>query len=796
MFKYFLNAALIFMYGISAFSQTCQPNDPYDQIVSDFHSTIARRQDGTLVIWGEDKASNGLDNVLTPIEINSINYPGLTGIPLKGALGSKFLNASQAIVLTTTGLFVWGKEGIVISNTLTTSPAFQKITVAGKEDGLPPGVFPKNIKVMTATCNALAIVTDSGYVWVLGNSIRLYGDGSATTTSDWHQVRTSIAPYPLLKNIVHLRVSINAAFAVDSNNVWYTWGARVFNGLNNPTFSTRATTIIKPTSITNELPKMIGVTSINTTETPDGQVTATAYFVLTQSGDLYAEGDGYSGVLGNGSTNNKLTWGKVKKNSTEDLANVIFISVQEHDATLLSACAITADNNLWYWGQNDYSDPFRTTFSTYPVIPPGFSANVDKANYTENGGHTLVYVKDAATHYCYIGHRINGSMGDGTATDAYELTMNCTNTAAIPLCSLCPATYNNTIPKSQAVCESYPVKGFDANAASLSNNNSVFYQWQVSVISKDTAFADIKGATEKNYSPQPLTKNTWYRRIVKNNTPNCPVDSSNVLQVVVNPLPLKPLISSYKDVCAGDSIVLNGSATDNITYAWTGPDEFKSTLAKPVIYNSTNENSGEYTLNVIDKNKCSSGTTIAAVTVHTIDLTIATPPTICEGLSVLLEVKNPQTSWSYLWTGPDGFISNKNSPFITQVDSDKLGTYTIHVTDERKCTATETITITFAACEDKFTVPEGFSPNGDGINDFLIIRGLSNYPNHSIVIFNRWGEKVYQAAPYNNDWKGLSQFGIVVGVGAGDVLPEGTYFYLLDKNNGEDPIKGSIYLKR
>ena len=785
------------MYGFSAFSQTCQPNDPYDQIVSDFHSTIARRQDGTLVIWGEDKASNGVDDVLTPIEINSINYPGLTGIALKGALGSKFTDNSQAILLTTTGLFAWGREGTSIPNALTTSPSFQKITVAGKTDGLPPGIFPKNVKIMTATFNALSIVTDSGCVWVLGNSTRLYGDGSTATTNDWHQVRTGIAPYNFLKNIVHLRISTNAAFAVDSNNVWYTWGGRVYNGSSGAINSNRPVTIVKPTSITTELPKMIGVTSVNTDETPGNQIIqATAYFVLTESGDLYAEGDGYGGILGNGSTSNKLTWAKVKKSSTEDLSKIIFISAQEHDATLLSVCAITADNTLLYWGKNDYSNPNVATYSNYPVVPPGFIEGVDVANYAEKGGHTLVYVKDAATHYCYIGHRINGSMGDGTATDAYELEMNCENTAAIPLCSLCPATSNNTIPKSQTVCESYPVKGFDANAASLSNNNSVFYQWQVSVISKDTAFKDIKGATDKNYSPQPLTKTTWYRRIVKNNTPNCPVDSSNVLQVVVNPIPLKPLVSTAEHICAGDSIVLIASAADNITYAWTGPDEFKSTLAKPVIYNSTNENSGEYRLNVIDKNKCSSDTTIAAVTVHTIDLTIATPPTICEGLSVLLEVANPQTSWSYLWTGPEGFISNKNSPFITQINSDKLGTYTIHVTDERKCTATETITLTFAACEDKFTVPEGFSPNGDGINDFLIIRGLSNYPNHSIVIFNRWGEKVYQAAPYNNDWKGLSQFGIVVGVGAGDVLPEGTYFYLLDKNNGEDPIKGSIYLKR
>ena len=56
MIKQLVVSVLLLVFSFSSFSQTCQPNDPYDQIVSDFHSTIARRQDGSLVIWGEGKA--------------------------------------------------------------------------------------------------------------------------------------------------------------------------------------------------------------------------------------------------------------------------------------------------------------------------------------------------------------------------------------------------------------------------------------------------------------------------------------------------------------------------------------------------------------------------------------------------------------------------------------------------------------------------------------------------------------------------------------------------------------------
>ena len=224
MIKYFLIGIVIFMYGFSACSQTCQPNDPYDQIVSDFHSTIARRQDGSLVVWGEKKANNGINDVLTPQEINSTNYPNLTGIPIRGTLGSnngEIVGSTQAILLTTTGLFVWGDRGAVIGTSLTTSSSFQKITVDGKVDGLPLGVSPKDVKMMTATFRSLAILTYTGEVWVLGRNLNMYGDGSTVATDTWHQVQSATAPNSILKGVVHFRMSLLTCFAVDSNNVFF-----------------------------------------------------------------------------------------------------------------------------------------------------------------------------------------------------------------------------------------------------------------------------------------------------------------------------------------------------------------------------------------------------------------------------------------------------------------------------------------------------------------------------------------------------------------------------------------------
>lgn len=95
----------------------------------------------------------------------------------------------------------------------------------------------------------------------------------------------------------------------------------------------------------------------------------------------------------------------------------------------------------------------------------------------------------------------------------------------------------------------------------------------------------------------------------------------------------------------------------------------------------------------------------------------------------------------------------------------------------------------------KIFVPEVFTPNGDGVNELLVLRGLGNYPNSTISIYNQWGQLVFNSnGIYNNDWNGtLLENGVV--------LPEGVYFFILQYNRDDDefysrPVeKGNIYIK-
>jgi len=91
------------------------------------------------------------------------------------------------------------------------------------------------------------------------------------------------------------------------------------------------------------------------------------------------------------------------------------------------------------------------------------------------------------------------------------------------------------------------------------------------------------------------------------------------------------------------------------------------------------------------------------------------------------------------------------------------------------------------ACE----VPNVFTPNGDGMNDAFEVPCLGNdeYNSNTLLVFNRWGDKVYEESGYSNNWKGTYN---------GNDLPEGTYYYILtlSDDNSVEPLQGFIMIQR
>ncbi|PZR37266.1 MAG: hypothetical protein DI538_12820, partial [Azospira oryzae] len=125
-------------------------------------------------------------------------------------------------------------------------------------------------------------------------------------------------------------------------------------------------------------------------------------------------------------------------------------------------------------------------------------------------------------------------------------------------------------------------------------------------------------------------------------------------------------------------------------------------------------------------------------------------------------------------------------PNLTQI---LAGTYTVTVTTILGCVTSKEVTITT-----DIRPFNGVSRNGDGKNDIFYINCIDNFPGNNVKIFNRAGTKVYEDDNYDNidiyfdgkSNKGISPMGVN--------LPDGTYYYIIDKRDGSKPIAGYLEL--
>ena len=440
----------------------CNVNEKYDKVVSGYHQSIALKNDGSFAVWGQDLNNAGTGDLLSPINITVANFPALTGTPLKATIGGAGGSGKeQAILLTSTGLFAWGTEGYVVANSLTSSAVFQKIGTPTGGDGttkLPSGVTPADVLQMTASYQTLILLTTGGYVWILTqSSANMQGNGAAAATTTWHQVKKDAST--VLSGVTAVRGQVSsgsygAVMALTSTGQVYTWGNSVYLGdANNSSSKNYATLMTLPAEFSSSnIPKMIGVTG----GVKGSSTVKNTFYLVSNLGSLYALGNNAKKQCGTFNTTEQKSWVKAKVNSTTEFTNVSYISVQEHDASYPGIAAITSTGNLYTWGENDGMMLGRATDgSTYdPGFPGGFTSGTDKAVSVEVGGHTLVYLREGSAQFCYVGHKVGGSMGDNTSTDTNVNTFNCSGTPNISICGYVPvaaSSITSTISVAQSL---------------------------------------------------------------------------------------------------------------------------------------------------------------------------------------------------------------------------------------------------------------------------------------------------------------------------------------------------------
>lgn len=256
--------------------------------------------------------------------------------------------------------------------------------------------------------------------------------------------------------------------------------------------------------------------------------------------------------------------------------------------------------------------------------------------------------------------------------------------------------------------------------------------------------------------------------------------------VVTNSTPT-PQILGIERFCEFDSIILFVNDTF-ATYRWVYEGDTLST-ADTLVWNGGSDSNPEIQLIAVDNFGCagldSADVPFTPQPEALFTINPEAPAILKNTLITFTDASVPGTNdtlsfWEWVFVPPsadDTLIGSSQ----TQVYPDTgLKEITLIVTTELGCKDT---LIRSLLIIDKPFVPNVFSPNGDGKNDFFTIPFLIGYPGNNVAVFNRWGGKVFEGDNYNNDWDG-------------DNLPSGTYFYVVTAPTLEEPLKGSVTLIR
>lgn len=247
---------------------------------------------------------------------------------------------------------------------------------------------------------------------------------------------------------------------------------------------------------------------------------------------------------------------------------------------------------------------------------------------------------------------------------------------------------------------------------------------------------------------------------------------SAITVTISEPPPVIQSITPDQSMCLGDTAIL--SVVGGVSYLWDIGDSVASITVEPVSDTS-------FTVTVTDAGGCTEVATINITMDSVITITAGPDTTIVKGTVVML---NASGGTNYSWTPTTGLI-NPNSAIPI---AGPTVTTTYYVTDLGPCATTDTVTVFIDDTKSIF-VPNIFSPNGDGQNDVLYVRG-NGLVSVTFIVYNRWGEKVFESGALEDGWDGFVN---------GERMNDGVFVYRVKATYYDDEevtLKGNVTLVR
>ncbi len=430
--------------------------------------------------------------------------------------------------------------------------------------------------------------------------------------------------------------------------------------------------------------------------------------------------------------------------------------------------------------------------------PPTITANSSPGT-TICAGDSITLTGGGGVSYTWDNGATNGVPFAPATTTTYTVTgtdaNGCTNTAQITItvnsCSTVTAGFNTS---ATTICV-----GDSVIFTNASSSGVISWQWNFD-------FTGIGGATPPTAStagPHTVFFNTIGTYTVQLLVSDGPAFDSitSTINVISCAAPTAGIMMDDLDgeICVNNCIDFSydqgtGGLPTTLTWTFEGGTPATSSALNPGLI-CWNDTTGTFNVTLSVSNANGSSNTSTVVVVHEEPLVFAgNDSSITIGTNGYLNAwatdtaGNIITGGSYSWN-PTVLLTDPNSQNTTVNQPASTGNYTVTYTDQYGCVVTDDMWL-FVDIALNIGVPSAFSPNGDGSNDFLFVRGEIVIESMNFTIFNRYGQMVFETTDIEEGWDGTHN---------GVELNPGVFVYyvnvtFIDGSAGQ--IKGNVTLVR
>ncbi|MNQ00872.1 hypothetical protein D3C85_135280 [compost metagenome] len=298
--------------------------------------------------------------------------------------------------------------------------------------------------------------------------------------------------------------------------------------------------------------------------------------------------------------------------------------------------------------------------------------------------------------------------------------------------------------------------------------------------------------------PAELLLNTGATKItllnLTNTVTNCDVDLINVTDdFVINPIPPAPTVADQQ-FCKVDEAVIANLEPKGSQYKWYNSAIATTPLAADYVLKTE-----DYFVRETSAAGCTSEPAKVSVIIYDTPAPEMTEtPEFCGLANPKISDLSNKTNVSSTVAWYDAVDGNLLPSTTLLVHNSTYYGYDLNEVTRCLSESYREVKVSLQDCEVaeyEFFIPDGFSPNGDGVNDSFVIKDIEFlYPNYTLEIYNRYGNGMYKGDNSKPAWDGKNyeKSGI-----AGGIAPNGVYFYVLHFNKDNKPPKqGRLYLNR